>query len=64
MTTTLRLTPHVGVQRTSSETVPLTELEPIYTELAEQWQTAGRLVPGRADEEWTALTRRSPWPAR
>lgn len=47
-----------------SEPVRRPELEPIFSELAEQWESAGRLVPGRADEEWTILARRSPWPNR
>ncbi|NEA66624.1 MULTISPECIES: hypothetical protein [unclassified Streptomyces] len=47
-----------------SETVPRPELEPIFTALAGQWETDGRLVPGRADEEWTILARRYPWPGR
>ncbi|MFF1411215.1 hypothetical protein ACFVX6_15710 [Streptomyces sp. NPDC058289] len=64
MTTPMRLTPVIGVQRSTSETVPRPELEPICTALARQWETDGRLVPGRADEEWTILTRRYPWPGR
>ncbi|MER6599733.1 hypothetical protein ACWDBC_08330 [Streptomyces parvus] len=64
MSTTTRLASHVGVQRSGSETVPRPELEPIFTELAARWETDGRLVPGRADEEWTVLARRYPWPGR
>ncbi|WP_327378850.1 hypothetical protein OG393_33595 (plasmid) [Streptomyces sp. NBC_01216] len=64
MTTTMRLTPHVGVQRTGSETVPRPEPEPMFAELAARWASAGRTVPGRPDEEWTLLARRSPWPLR
>ncbi|MEU7297916.1 hypothetical protein AB0A76_32750 [Streptomyces exfoliatus] len=64
MTTTMRLTPVIGVQRDGSETVPRPELEPIFTALARQWETDGRLVPRRPDEEWTILARRSPWPGR
>ncbi|MEU4733157.1 hypothetical protein [Streptomyces sp. NPDC023588] len=59
MTTTMRLTSRVGVQRSRRETVPRPELEPIFAELATQWE---RAVPGRADEEWTILARRYPWP--
>ncbi|MER0445739.1 hypothetical protein ABR738_14410 [Streptomyces sp. Edi4] len=58
----LRLTPAIGAQRAGSETVPHPALEPIFTALAKQWETDGRLVPGRVDEEWTILTRRYPWP--
>ncbi|MET7567470.1 hypothetical protein ABZT04_03045 [Streptomyces sp. NPDC005492] len=58
----LRLPPVIGVQRDSSETVPRPELEPIFTALAEQWETNGRLVPGRVDEEWTILARHLLWP--
>ncbi|MFI1769767.1 hypothetical protein ACH41H_48425 [Streptomyces sp. NPDC020800] len=64
MRTTMRLTPVIGVQRASSEMVPGPELEPIFTALAQQWETDGRLVPGRADDEWTVLARRCPWPTR
>lgn len=61
----MRLTPVIGAQRGgSSETVPRPDLEPIYTALARQWGGDGRLVPGQADEEWTILARRYPWPAR
>ncbi len=63
MTTTMRLAP-IGAQRTGSETVPRPDLEPIFTELVRQWQTAGRLVPGQADQEWTILAHSSPWPGR
>ncbi|WEO92809.1 hypothetical protein A6P39_001010 [Streptomyces sp. FXJ1.172] len=62
MTTTMRLAPAIGGQRSTSETGPRPALEPIFTALARQWETAGRLVPGRPDEEWTILARRYPWP--
>ncbi|MFD7539933.1 hypothetical protein [Streptomyces sp. NPDC059819] len=59
----LRLPPGITAQRASSETVPHSAaLEPIFTALAAQWERNGRLVPGRADEEWTILARRYPWP--
>ncbi|MFJ1958251.1 hypothetical protein ACIOGT_16880 [Streptomyces microflavus] len=61
MTTTMRITPAMDVQRASSERVPRSELEPIFTLLAEQWERAGRLVPGCVDEEWTVLARLHPW---
>ncbi|MBK3640120.1 hypothetical protein [Streptomyces sp. MBT33] len=64
MTTTMRLTPAIGGQRSGSETASRPELEPIFTELAARWQSAGRAVPGRADEEWTILAHRYPWPTR
>ncbi|MET7913919.1 hypothetical protein ABZU45_37600 [Streptomyces avermitilis] len=64
MTTTMRLTPVIGAQRTSSETLPCPELEPIFTELAARGAFDGRAVPGRPDKEWTVLARRRPWPVR
>ncbi|MFI8872249.1 hypothetical protein [Streptomyces sp. NPDC055243] len=60
----MRITPLIGMQRSGSETGACPELEPIFTALAEQWENDGRLVPGRADEEWTILARRYPWPTR
>ncbi|WP_420082829.1 hypothetical protein ACN6AT_37550 (plasmid) [Streptomyces sp. JL4002] len=60
MTTTTRRTPVIGVQRSSGETAPRPELEPIFAELAARWERDGRAVPGRADEQWTVLAR-SPW---
>ncbi|PGH49725.1 hypothetical protein CRI70_16395 [Streptomyces sp. Ru87] len=35
---------------------------PLYRALAERWSAAGRAVPGAADEEWSTLVRRPPWP--
>ncbi|MFF3691657.1 hypothetical protein [Streptomyces sp. NPDC002187] len=64
MTTTMQPTPAVGVQRSGSETIFRPELEPIFTELVRQWESDGRLVPGRPDEEWTILARRCTWPGR
>jgi hypothetical protein len=61
---TTRLTPVIGVQREASETVPRPELEQIFTELARRWESDGRLVPGRTDEERILLARRYPWPGR
>lgn len=60
----MRLTPALGVQRSSDETVPRPEPEPTFIELAARWQSAGRAVPGRTDEEWTILARRYPRPGR
>ncbi|MFB9388419.1 hypothetical protein ACFPM3_06110 [Streptomyces coeruleoprunus] len=60
--TTMRPGP-IGAQRTS-ETVPRSAMEPIFTELARRWEQAGRTVPGRHDPEWARLARRSPWPPR
>ncbi|MFC8015808.1 hypothetical protein [Streptomyces cinereoruber] len=54
-TTTMRLRSAIGPQRTG-ETIPLTHPEPIYHELVQEWQNAGRPVPGRDDEEGDALT--------
>ncbi|GLV97657.1 hypothetical protein ABTX82_15975 [Streptomyces lavendulae] len=64
MATTMRLTPVTGVGHPRSETVLRPEPEPIFSELAEQWESAGRLVPGCADEEWAILARRCPRPGR
>ncbi|MEW2417863.1 hypothetical protein AB0953_29700 [Streptomyces sp. NPDC046866] len=41
MTTTMRLPPATGAQRTGSETVPRPE-EPIFTALAARWETEAR----------------------
>lgn len=62
--TTMRRDPVIGAPRHAGHTAPRPELEPIFTELAQRWETAGRLVPGRRDEEWTVLTRRQLWPER
>lgn len=58
----MRLTPVIGAQQNGSRTFPHPELEPIYTALAQQWETTGRLIPGQPDQEWAILTRRYPWP--
>ncbi|MFI6644677.1 hypothetical protein [Streptomyces sp. NPDC050504] len=63
-TTTIRLIPVSSAPRRGDESVLHAEREPIYTQLVQQWEAAGRLVPGRYDEEWTALTNRAPWPGR
>lgn len=42
--------------------VPCPDLEPIHAALVQEWRGAGRLVPGRHDEEWVILARRYPWP--
>ncbi|MFF3728517.1 hypothetical protein ACFYYM_39905 [Streptomyces erythrochromogenes] len=46
------------------KTVPRSDLEPIFTTLVARWESDGRAVPGRADEEWAVLARRHPWPGR
>ncbi|MBY8881249.1 hypothetical protein [Actinacidiphila acidipaludis] len=33
---------------------------PLYTALAAQWQSAGRMVPGQTDSEWAELVGRIP----
>lgn len=33
---------------------------PVFTALAAQWRSAGRMVPGQADHEWTELVARVP----
>lgn len=58
----MRITPATGVQPGGGETVHRPGLEPIFTDLAQRWESAGRLVPGRHDEEWAILIRRYPWP--
>ncbi|MFE5550020.1 hypothetical protein ACFQ71_40585 [Streptomyces sp. NPDC056534] len=65
-TTTMRFRrTNIGTQRNGQgETVPLPELEPIFTELAQRWESEGRLVPSCEDEEWTVLAARSHWPGR
>jgi hypothetical protein len=45
VTTTLRLTPVIGVQRSSSETVPHPEPEPIFTELGADEAVVGGGAP-------------------
>lgn len=62
-TTTTWFTPVIRARHRGIEAVPRPDLEPIFTELARQWETAGRLVPGRAEEEWTTLARRYPRPS-
>ncbi|MFE6311780.1 hypothetical protein PS783_37945 (plasmid) [Streptomyces enissocaesilis] len=61
--TTMRLAPAIGVQRAGKETVPHSELEPIFTGLAARWAGDGRTVPARPDKEWELLAR-CPWPER
>ncbi|RVU15907.1 hypothetical protein EOT10_38030 [Streptomyces antnestii] len=62
-TTTERRAPTIGTQQRSGEEAVLRSgLEPIYTQLARQWETDGRPVPGRPDEQWTRLTCWCPWP--
>ncbi|MFD0516046.1 hypothetical protein ACFQ0Q_48010 [Streptomyces aureus] len=39
-------------------------IDPICTALAAWWATAGRVVPGQADQEWNMLVSRCPWPTR
>ncbi|SHL45487.1 hypothetical protein [Actinacidiphila paucisporea] len=33
---------------------------PVFAALADQWRSAGRMVPGQADPEWSTLTTRIP----
>lgn len=33
---------------------------PVFAALAAQWRSAGRMVPGQTDPEWTALTAHVP----
>ncbi|WP_369229338.1 hypothetical protein AB5J56_01885 [Streptomyces sp. R21] len=62
-TTTMRFTPVIRARHRGHEAVLRPDLEPIFTELARQWETAGRLVPGRAEEERTTLARHYPRPS-
>ncbi|MFJ4866328.1 hypothetical protein [Streptomyces sp. NPDC088748] len=57
MTTMMPLSQFMAGQRDPGESVPRPGLEPVYAALAQEWQTAGRLVPGRYDEEWAVLAR-------
>lgn len=50
-------------QRGDSTPVARPDLEPIFTELARQWEAEGRLVPGRANEEGATPAHRFPWPS-
>ncbi|MGW5864459.1 hypothetical protein ACWFRJ_20075 [Streptomyces sp. NPDC055239] len=46
-----------------SRTSPERRVEdPIYTSLQDSWQSQGKTVPGRPDQEWTALMSRDHWP--
>lgn len=44
VTTTMRLPPVVGVQRTRSESVSRSDPEPVCAELAARWASTGRTV--------------------
>jgi hypothetical protein len=33
---------------------------PVFAALAEQWRSAGRMVPGHPDPEWSALVSHTP----
>jgi hypothetical protein len=41
-------------------TVLQTPDAPVYAALADQWRSAGRMVPGQADSEWSELVGRIP----
>ncbi|MFD3513916.1 hypothetical protein [Streptomyces sp. NPDC058657] len=60
MITTMRPVPPIGGQRSSGETDPRADLEPIFTVLATRWETEVRAVPGQSDAEWAILTQRLP----
>jgi hypothetical protein len=64
MTTTLRPVPACALLVRSGEAVVPSADEPIYTALAARWVTAGRVVPGRVDQEWNILVSCCPWPTR
>lgn len=36
---------------------------PVFAALAAQWRSAGRMVPGQSDPEWSALTAHIPPPS-
>lgn len=42
------------------ETILQSPDAPLYAALADQWRTAGRIVPGQTDTEWTELVGRIP----
>jgi hypothetical protein len=42
------------------ETLLQTPDAPVYAALADQWRSAGRIVPGQADTEWSELVGRIP----
>ncbi|TJZ99238.1 hypothetical protein FCI23_46525 [Actinacidiphila oryziradicis] len=52
----------VRVASHGGETVPRPVDAPIFEALARRWATAGRLVPGQDDREWTTLAGHCPWP--
>ncbi|WP_327292336.1 hypothetical protein [Streptomyces sp. NBC_01198] len=37
---------------------------PVFAALADQWRSAGRMVPGQIDTEWSDLVGRIPHPTR
>lgn len=37
---------------------------PVFAALADQWRSAGRMVPGQKDAEWSDLVARIPCPNR
>ncbi|MBK3643699.1 hypothetical protein [Streptomyces sp. MBT33] len=61
---TLRPVPATAPAIQSGDVVAPPANEPIYAALAARWATAGRVVPGQADQEWNMLMSRRPWPTR
>ena len=49
-----------GVPGVRGETVLQSADAPVFAALAAQWRSAGRMVPGQADREWTELVARVP----
>ncbi|HEY5834611.1 hypothetical protein [Streptomyces sp.] len=45
---------------TRGETVLWCTDAPVFAALADQWRSAGRMVPGHADTEWAELVGRVP----
>ncbi|MEU3462684.1 hypothetical protein ABZ721_22420 [Streptomyces sp. NPDC006733] len=49
-----------GRRRARGGTGPHRSDVPVYAALADQWRSAGRMVPGQTDEEWAELVGRIP----
>ncbi|MCM2423272.1 MULTISPECIES: hypothetical protein [unclassified Streptomyces] len=45
---------------TRGGTIPHGSDVPVYAALADQWRSAGRMVPGQIDAEWAELVGRIP----
>ncbi|GAA1361980.1 hypothetical protein ACFPK5_35555 [Streptomyces beijiangensis] len=45
------------------ESVPHFSATPIYQSILHRWESAGRTLPGRRDQEWSRLTAFPAWTA-